>query len=172
MPKLNLGFIDMGNAAKIIKNVLEAAGDFAKDSGQQIAETVNPVKMMETGFGIKRKENEFSKYLKGLGGDLTEADIEKKKKEFEDKKIKEMEEAQKIINQALPDHLKPRRTQEPDLFEKNKQEEEMRKAQIVEMQKKQPKNILASSSKVTGVAARKRKPQSSAFESSKNVKVG
>ena len=163
----------MGTAKKVIGTILEATGEFVKDSGKQVAEAVNPVKMMEWVLGINKPANEFSDYLKNLGGNLSEADIEKRKKEFEDKKTKEMEEAQKVLRQALPDHLKPKLNREPSIFEKNKQEEEMKKAQMVEAQKKQPKSISAPQGKVTGVlGGKKRKPQSSQFESAKNVKIG
>lgn len=162
---------------KVISNIIEGAGELLKDSAKQVAETVDPVKMMENALGIKKNNppagGEFSDYLKNLGGNLSESDLEKKKKEFEVGKAKEMEEAQKIIRQSLPDHLKPRISAgEPSIFEKKGQEEEMKKAQMVEAQKKQPKNISAPMGKVTGILGKRRKPQSSGFESSKNIKIG
>ena len=166
----------MGDAKKIISNITENVCELVRDSAKQIAETVDPVKMMEQAVGIKRNDppagGEFSKYLKGLGGNITEEEMEKRKKDFETQKEKEMEEAKKIISGALPAHLRPTGPREPSIFEKNKQEEEMKKAQMVEAQKKQPKSIAAPVQKVTGVAARKKKTNTTNFEAQKNIKIG
>lgn len=158
---------------KIVGNIIEGAGELLKDSAKQVAETVDPVKMMENALGINKNKNEFSDYLKNLGGNLSESDLEKKKKEYEVGKTKEMEEAQKIIRQSLPDHLKPRHSAgEPSIFEKKGQEEEMKKAQMVEAQKKEVKVINAPQGKVTGSLGKKRKQTGTNFEAQKNIKIG
>ena len=164
----------MKTAKKIIGSIIEETGEFVRDSARQVAETVDPVKLMEQAAGIKKQESEFSKYLKGLGGSITEAELEKRKKEFAEKQEKDMEEAKSIINKAIPDHLKPIKETEPSDYEKKMQEEEMKKAQAVEAQKTQQKQaMIVPAGQQKGVlGGKKKKPLSSAFESAKNIKVG
>lgn len=165
----------MSQTKKIISDITESVGEFVKDSAKQIAETVDPVKMVEQAVGIKKAEEptggEFTDYLKNVGGNLTDAQLKQKQQEYANNESKEMAEAQKIIrNAGLPEHLRPIPKGEPDEFEKQKQENEMKKAQEVEMQKKNPKTISDPGGKTTG--KKKQRAKTSDIEGSKNVKVG
>lgn len=164
----------MTKVKKIIGDIMEGGAELLKDSAKQIGETVSPVKMLEQAIGQKPlQDDEFTKYLKTLGGELTAEQIEEKKKEFEAKGQGEMEEARKVLHQALPDHLKPRsKIQKLNTFEEAKQEEERKKAMQIEAQKKQPKTIALPQGKVTGVLGGRKKHKASDFEMGKNIKVG
>ena len=163
----------MSTVKKIIGGIAEGVGEFVKEGAKDIAETVNPAKMVEQAIGPKKTSNEFTEYLRSLGGNLTDAEVERKRKEFEEKQKTEMSQAENIIKQALPDHLKPKpAAQEPSIYERNIQEEEMKKARAVEAQKKQPKTISAPTGKVTGVLGGRKRPKSSDFEAGKNIKIG
>ena len=165
----------MSKAKKIIGALIEGGAEIVKDSARQLSDTVSPVKMVEQALGTPQsgKEDEFSKYLKNLGGELTPAEMEKKRQEFAEKQAGEMDQATQVIKAALPDHLKPPSgPPEASVFEKMKQEEEHKKAMQVEAQKKQKGAIAAPAGKKTGVLGKRKKPASSDFETGKNKKIG
>lgn len=165
----------MSQTKKIVSDITESVGEFVKDSAKQVAETIDPIKMVEQAVGIKKANpptgGEFTNYLKNVGDNLTEAELKQKQQEYANKEGKEMAEAQKIIrNAGLPEHLKTLPKSKPDVFETQKQEDEMKKAQEVEMQKKNPKTISDPGGKTTG--KKKQRAKISDFEASKNVKIG
>ena len=162
----------MGITKKIITNIAEGVGEFVKEGGKQIAETVDPAKMLEQTLGLK-KPNEFTEYLKSLGGNLSPEEIEKKKQEYQVRQKEEISKAENVIRQALPEHLRPiPKAKEPTVYEKIIGEEEMKKARAVEAQKNQPKTISTPLGKVTGVLGGRKRPKSSDFEAGKNIKIG
>src|SRR3989338_4705574 len=99
----------MSKVKKIITGIIEGGAEAVRDSAKQIGETVSPVKMLEQALGTvpPAQEDEFVKYLKNLGGDLTPQEMEKKRAEFAAREESEMDKARKVIKSALPDHLKP-----------------------------------------------------------------
>jgi len=158
---------------KIIKSIVEGAGELVKDSVKQVKEVIDPAKLIDQATGAVKKD-EFSKYLKNLGGNLTEDEIETRRKEFEAKKEKEMEEAQKVIRSLLPGHLKPYREKEPSVYDENIRREEMKKAQAEEAKKKEQKeSLFVPAGQQKGILGGvKRKPATADFERQKNVKIG
>ena len=169
----------MSKVKKIITGIIEGGAEAVKDSAKQIAETVSPVKMLEQALGITPPtslgEDEFAKYLKNLGGDLTPQEMEKKRAEFAAREDSEMDEARKVIKSALPDHLKPPPgPPKPSVYDQLKQEEEQKKALAVEAQKKQKQPIAAPSGKQArgSLFAKKKRKASSDIEMGKNIKVG
>jgi len=159
---------------KIITEMLEGVGEFVKDSAKQAAETIDPIKIIDQAAGVNRREDELTKYLKDLGGNLTAEELEKKKKEFEEKAAREKKEAEKVIKAAIPAHLRPTVDREPSIFDRNKQEEEIKKADELQAQKKQQmESVAVPSGQQKGIlAGKRRKPVSSDFERQKNVKIG
>ena len=163
----------MTTLKKIIGGIAEGVGEVIKEGAKEIAETVDPTKLIESAIGPKKTGNEFTEYLKGISGNLSSEDLETKRKEFEKKEAIEKAEAEKVIREALPAHLKPTQTsREPSVYERNIREEEMKNAQAIEAQKKQPKTISAPAGKVTGVLGGKRRPKSADFEAKHDAKVG
>ena len=66
----------MGIAKKVIKGSLE----IVKESAKQLVDTLSPTALLEQALGSKpKREDEFAKYLKGLGGDLSKEQIEQKR---------------------------------------------------------------------------------------------
>ena len=167
----------MSKVKKIITGIIEGGAEAVKDSAKQIAETVSPVKMLEQALGTAppAQEDEFAKYLKNLGGELTPQEMEKKRAEFAARENSEMDEARKVIKSALPDHLKPPPgPPKPSVYDQLNQEEEQKKALAVEAQRKQKHSIAAPAGKQArgSLFAKKKRRASSDFEIGKNIKVG
>lgn len=167
----------MSKVKKIITSIIEGGAEAVKDSAKQIAGTVSPVKMLEQALGTapSAQEDEFVKYLKNLGGDLTAEEMEKKRAEFAAREDSEMDAARKVIKSALPDHLKPPSgPPKPSVFDQMKQEEEQKKALAVEAQKKQKQPIAAPSGKQArgSLFAKKKRKAAADIELGKNIKVG
>ncbi len=161
-----------------IKGIFEGGVEMVKDSAKQVADTVSPIKILEGALGGKKSppKNEFTEYLKNCGPDLTPEQIEEKKKEFGNRDEEAMEEARKKLQAAIPDHMKlPLKQKELSPYEQAIQDEERKKAAAIEMQKKQQAQAVpAPSGKQArgSLFAKKKRPQSNAFEQSKNTKVG
>lgn len=166
----------MTTAKKIIKNIIEGGLEFVKDSGKQIGETVSPEKMLDSVLGPKETTDEFTKYLQSLGGELTPEQIEQKKKEFEENKIKEMEEARKVLKGSVPPHMKPSpQPRQPSPYEEVVQEGERKKAILLETQQKQRQQQVftpAGKQQRGSLFARKKRPKTADFEAGKNIKIG
>lgn len=167
----------MSKVKKIITSIIEGGAEAVKDSAKQIAGTVSPLKMLEQALGTvpPSQEDEFVKYLKNLGGDLTPQEMEKKRAEFAAREDSEMDAARKVIKSALPDHLKPPPgPPKPSVFDQMKQEEEQKKALAVEAQKKQKQPIAAPSGKQArgSLFAKKKRKAATDIEMGKNIKVG
>lgn len=160
-----------------LKGIFEGGMEMVKDSAKQVADTVSPVKIIEGALGMTPpKKDEFTQFLQKSGPDLTPAQIEEKKKEFGSSDEKAMEEARKKLRAAIPDHMKlPPKQRELTPYEQTIQDEEKKKAAMIEAQKKQQgQAVPAPSGKQArgSLFARKKKPQASTFETSKNTKVG
>ena len=167
----------MSKVKKIIGGLLEGGIEIVKDSARQLAGAVSPVKIIEQVVSQpKTEDGEVTKYLKDLSGNLSEGDIEKKKKELEEKKQQELEEARKSIQSAIPAHMRPRpEPKEPSIYEQNVQDEERKKALAVEAQKKQQaqSSFPPSGKQQRGsLFAKKKRPKTADFEKSKNIKIG
>jgi len=122
--------------SKLKKVITEGLVEIVKDSAQQLAKTVSPEELLKQAAG--RQTSEFTDYLKNLGSNLTPEELEKKKKELSEEEKKKMEDAKKVIQAAIPAHLRPGpKPAEPRPYEASIQEEERKKAMQVEMQKKQ-----------------------------------
>lgn len=126
----------MSKVKKIISSVISEGIEAVKDSASQIGETINPTSLLESAIGPKQKSSEFTDYLKGLGP-LTDEELEKKKKEYEDREKSELEKARSILRPSVPDHMQlPQKPQELRPYDQAVRDEEQKKALAVEAQKK------------------------------------
>jgi len=133
----------MSKVKKIIKSVIIEGFEAVKDSAKQIGETISPTGLLESAIGPKQKNNEFTDYLKGLGP-LSEEQLNKKKKEYEDREKSDLEKARNILRPSIPDHMKlPQKPVESRPYEQVAQDEEQKKAMAVEAQKRGPTQPLA-----------------------------
>lgn len=168
--------VNMSTAKKLIKGILEGGFEAAKDSVKQVTDTVSPTALVEHALGTNTQQpNELTEYLKTLSPDLTAEELEKKKKEFTGSQDAGLEEARKTIRAALPDHMKlPEKPRELTPYEQTIQDMERKKAGEVEMQKKQQSQVVTPVGKQQqgGLLARKKRPASSSFETSMNIKIG
>ena len=165
----------MAAGKKIIRSIIEGGAEFVKESAGQMAETVDPVKLIEQTTGTHSASHEFSDYLKNLVGNLSESEIEKKRQEFEKEQKTVLEEAEKVIKSALPAHLKPAvPAKKPSVYEQNIRDEEMKKAKAVEAQKQQKKAIVVPTGIRRGILGglKRKKPRSTDLEVGKNIKTG
>lgn len=163
-------------AKKIISGLIKGGFEFTKDSAKQIADTVAPDKLLEQAVsGVPPQKGEFSEYLKSLGPNLSEEELAKKKKEFEERDQKELEEERKKLWATVPPHMRlPEKPKPLRPYEQAIQEEEKKKAMAVEAQKKQPQQVAVPTGKQPrGMLFAKRKPAAKGFEGlQKDTKVG
>lgn len=162
----------MSIAKKIIKGSLE----IVKESAKQLADTLSPTAFLEQAIGHKpQREDEFAKYLKGLGGDLSKEEIEKKRKEFDTSDQKKLDDARLLIKAALPPHMQiptsRERQQRP--YEQSMHELERKKAADVEAQKRQQPMPAPTSKQARGMLFGVKKKGGKGFEGlAKDTKVG
>lgn len=168
----------MSKAKKIISGLIKGGFEFTKDSAKQIADTVAPGKLLEQAVsGVPQRKDEFSEYLKNLGPNLSEEEIAKKRKEFEERDQKELEEERKKLWATVPPHMRlPEKPKSLSPYEQAIQEEEKKKAMAVEAQKKQQQQqpLAAPAGKQPrGMLFAKKRPATKGFEGlQKDTKVG
>lgn len=162
----------MSIAKKIIKGSLE----IVKESAKQLADTLSPTAFLEQALGSKpKRDDEFAKYLKGLGGDLSKEQMEEKRKEFDESDEKKLEIARKMIKAALPSHMQlPYTQRQPRPYEVSVQEMERKKAAAIEAGKKQQQSAVAPAGKQPrGMLFGVKKKGGKGFEGlAKDTKVG
>lgn len=159
---------------KIIKSIVNNTFEAVKDSVKQVGNTVSPGAIIEQALGQRQQQSsEFTQYLKTVGKDLTPEELEKKKQEFSQNDQQQMEEARKKLLPTIPDHMKlPQKQREPRSYEAVLQEQERKKAQEVEMQKRQSQQMAQPTSKQArgSLFAKKKKAHQSGFETMKGDK--
>lgn len=162
----------MSVAKKIIKGGLE----ILKDSAKQLADTISPAAILEQALGKKKqREDDFGQYLKGIGGDLSPEQIEKRRKEFEKTDEQKLEDARKMIKAALPSHMRlAPRPVAPRPYEMTIQDMEKKKAAAIEAGKKQQQSAVAPAGKqARGMLFGVKKKGGKGFEGlAKDTKVG
>ncbi|MBI2616780.1 hypothetical protein HYW55_01440 [Candidatus Gottesmanbacteria bacterium] len=160
---------------KIIKSIITNTFEAVKDSAKQVADTVSPGSLLEQALGKQKSQSsEFTEYLKNVGGELSPEELEKKKKEFSQSDQEKLEETRKKLLPSVPAHMKPPPTAKgPRPYEATIQEEERKKAQAVEMQKKQASQQITppSGKKARGsLFSKKKKATPTGFEVMKGDK--
>ena len=150
-----------------LKKIITGSIEAAKDSARQVASTVSPGKLIEQAIGSKslQSEDEFSKYLKNLGPNLSKEQLKKKEEELGASDQKELEETRKVLRQTTPKHMMlPQTPTAARPYEVLLQEEEQKKAQAVEARKQQPRPLATPTSKpIQGKLGPQKRTPSSGF---------
>lgn len=159
----------------VAKKIITGGFEIVKDSAKQLADTVSPGKLIEQAIGSKPQGNEFADYLKGLGPNLSPQELEKKKKEHSESDQQKLEEERKKLQVAptIPAHMRlPEKPKELRPYDAKNQEDEGKKAQIVEAQRKNQPLADPKSKQSRGMLGARRRPKSADFEAGKNIKIG
>ncbi len=158
-----------------LKKIISVGFEAVKDSAKQIADTVGPDKLLEQAMGVQKSGNEMADYLKNIGDPtLTGDNLKKKEEELKTDDEKKLEEARKMLT-SVPAHMRPTQKQEqPRAYEQTVQEEERKKAQVIEMQKRQSQAMAMPTSKqARGMLFGRKRQTSKGFEGLvKDSKVG
>lgn len=151
---------------KAISSIITGGFEAVKDSAKQIADTIGPDKLLEQAIGVKKSGNEMAEYLKNVGDPtLTGDKLKQKENEFKTEDEKKLEAARKMLS-AIPAHMRlPQKQSQPGAYEQTVQEEERKKAQAVEMQKRQSQAMAMPTSKqARGMLFGKKKSANKGFE--------
>ncbi len=119
-----------------VKKIISGGFEIIKDSARQLGKTVSPDELLKQALG--QQKSEFSDFLSHSGPELSREELEKRKKDLSEEEQEKLQQARKIIQAAIPPHLRPRPVKErlSPYEEKLKEEEEQKKAMAVEAKKK------------------------------------
>lgn len=158
-----------------VKKIISSGFEVLRDSAKQLADTVAPGVLIEQALG-KPGGSEVTDYLQKIGDpELKGEKLQEKQRELKEKEQKELEEARKLLQAAVPAHMKlPPKPPGLRPYEVTIQEEEQKKAQAIEAAKKNLQPLAMPSSKqARGMLFAKKKSGGKGFEGlAKDTKTG
>ena len=146
-----------------LKKLIKKGFGFFRESAEQVGETVGPGPLIEHALGQSRSrreqsKSEVTKYLQSIAPDISQEELEKRKRQLSEKEQEEVKKARKVIRSSMPAHMRlPQKERELRPYEKKLQEEEEKKAMADKMREKSKPFVMPSSPDKRPGAGRKGK---------------